>query len=48
MSEAGERARLGATAEDLAWTTHAHPALAEAMLETVLASRGATIHGQSR
>jgi dihydrolipoamide dehydrogenase len=40
--------QFGATVDDLAWTTHAHPTLPEAMLEAALAFRGVAIHGQSR
>jgi dihydrolipoamide dehydrogenase len=40
--------QLGATADDLAWTTHAHPTLPEAMLEAALGFRDAAIHMQSR
>ena len=40
--------QVGATADDLAWTTHAHPTLPESMLEAALGFRGATIHFHSR
>ena len=40
--------QVGATADDLAWTTHAHPTLPEAMLEAALGFRDATIHFQRR
>lgn len=36
------------TADDLAWTTHAHPTLPEAMLEAALGFRDAAIHIHSR
>jgi dihydrolipoamide dehydrogenase len=39
---------VGATADDLAWTTHARPTLPEAMLEAALGFRGATIHRHTR
>lgn len=38
---------LVATAGDLAWTTHAHPTLPEAMLEAALGFRGNAIHAHS-
>jgi len=37
--------QLGATVEDLANTIHAHPTLAEAMLETAHKAMGACLHG---
>ena len=40
--------QMGATADDLAWTTHAHPTLPEAMLEAALGFRDAAIHFHSR
>jgi dihydrolipoamide dehydrogenase len=40
--------QMGATADDLAWTTHAHPTLPEAMLEAALGFRDATIHYHTR
>ena len=36
--------QAGVTADELAWTTHAHPTLPEAMLEAALGFRGAAIH----
>jgi len=48
VAEGALAVQLGATADDLAWTTHAHPTLPEAMLEAALGFRGAAIHGQSR
>jgi len=36
--------QTGATADDLAWTTHAHPTLPEAMLEAALGFENAAIH----
>jgi dihydrolipoamide dehydrogenase len=44
IAEGALAVQTGATADDLAWTTHAHPTLAEAVLETALGFRGATIH----
>ncbi len=38
----------GTTADELAWTTHAHPTLPEAMLEAALGFRDATLHFHSR
>ena len=40
--------QLGITADDLAWTTHAHPTLPEAMLEAALGFHDAAIHIQAR
>lgn len=40
--------QLGATADDLAWTTHAHPTLPEAVLEAAVNFRDAAIHRHSR
>jgi dihydrolipoamide dehydrogenase len=37
--------RLGATVEDLAQTIHAHPTLAEALMETAHKAMGAGLHG---
>jgi pyruvate/2-oxoglutarate dehydrogenase complex dihydrolipoamide dehydrogenase (E3) component len=36
------------TADELAWTTHAHPTLPEALLEAALGFRDAAIHVHSR
>lgn len=47
IAEAALAVQLGATADDLAWTTHAHPTLPEAMLEAALGFRNAAIHMQS-
>ncbi|GAO01503.1 hypothetical protein [Anaeromyxobacter sp. PSR-1] len=47
VAEGALAVQLGATADDLAWTTHAHPTLPEAMLEAALGFRGAAIHAQS-
>ncbi len=44
IAEGALAVQTGATADDLAWTTHAHPTLTEAMLEAALGFRGATIH----
>ena len=48
IAEGALAVQLGATADDLAWTTHAHPTLPEAMLEVALGFRDAAIHMQSR
>jgi dihydrolipoamide dehydrogenase len=40
--------KTGATPDDPAWTTRAHPTLSEAMLEVALGFRGGTIHVQTR
>lgn len=40
--------QLGLTADDLAWTTHAHPTLPEAMLEAALGFGDGAIHVLSR
>jgi dihydrolipoamide dehydrogenase len=48
IAEGALAVQLGATADDLAWTTHAHPTLPEALLEAALGFRDATIHFQRR
>ena len=48
IAEGALAVQLRATADDLAWTTHAHPTLPEAMLEAALGFRDATIHFQTR
>ena len=48
IAEGALAVQVGATADDLAWTTHAHPTLPEAMLEAALGFRGATLHFQTR
>lgn len=48
IAEGALAVQLGATADELAWTTHAHPTLPEAMLEAALGFRNAAIHMQSR
>ena len=48
IAEGALAVEVGATADDLAWTTHAHPTLPEAMLEAALGLRGAMIHFHSR
>ena len=48
IAEGALAVQIGATADDLAWTTHAHPTLPEAMLEAALGFRDATIHFQTR
>ena len=44
IGEGALAGQTGATADDLAWTTHAHPTLPEAMLEAALGFRAAAIH----
>jgi len=48
IAEGALAVQIGATADDLAWTTHAHPTLSEAMLEAALGFHGAAIHHLSR
>jgi dihydrolipoamide dehydrogenase len=48
IAEGALAVQLEATADDLAWTTHAHPTLPEAMLEAALGFSGSTIHFQTR
>ena len=48
IAEGALAVQVGATADDLAWTTHAHPTLPEAMLEAALGFRGAMIHFHSQ
>jgi len=48
IAEGALAVQVGATADDLAWTTHAHPTLPEAMLEAALGFRDAMIHFHSR
>jgi dihydrolipoamide dehydrogenase len=48
IAEGALAVQMGATADDLAWTTHAHPTLPEAMLEAALGFRGAAIHFHTR
>ena len=48
VAEVALAVQTGATADDLAWTTHAHPTLPEAMLEAALGFRDAAIHMHSR
>jgi dihydrolipoamide dehydrogenase len=48
IAEGALAVQLGATADDLAWTTHGHPTLPEAMLEAALGFRDATIHTHRR
>ncbi len=48
IAEGALAVQTGATADDLAWTTHAHPTLTEAVLEAALSFRGATIHYHRR
>jgi dihydrolipoamide dehydrogenase len=48
IAEGALAVQLGATADDLAWTTHAHPTLPEAILEAALGFRDATLHFRTR
>lgn len=48
IAEGALAVQLGMTANDLAWTTHAHPTLPEAMLEAALGFGDGTIHALSR
>ena len=48
IAEGALAVHVGATADDLAWTTHAHPTLPEAMLEAALGFRDATLHFHRR
>ncbi|MCX6929597.1 MAG: FAD-dependent oxidoreductase, partial [Verrucomicrobia bacterium] len=48
IAEGALAVQTGATADDLAGTTHAHPTLPEAMLEAALGFREAALHIQTR
>ena len=48
IAEGALAVQAGLTADDLAWTPHAHPTLPEAMLEAALGFRDAAIHAHSR
>ncbi len=48
IAEGALAVQVGATADDLAWTTHAHPTLPEAMLEAALGFRDAALHFVTR
>lgn len=48
IAEGALAVQMGATADDLAWTTHAHPTLPEAMLEATLGFRDGAIHFHTR
>ena len=48
IAEGALAVQMGVTADELAWTTHAHPTLPEAMLEAALGFRDAAIHVHSR
>jgi dihydrolipoamide dehydrogenase len=48
IAEGALAVQVGATADDLACTTHAHPTLPEAMLEAALGFRDATVHFYSK
>jgi dihydrolipoamide dehydrogenase len=48
VAEGALAVRTGASADDLARTTHAHPTLPEAMLEAALGFRDAAVHFHAR
>lgn len=48
IAEGALAVQLGATADDLAWTTHAHPTLSEAVLEAALGWSDSMIHYRKR
>lgn len=48
IAEGALAVQTAATADDLAWTTHAHPTLTEAILETALGFHDATLHFHAR
>ncbi len=48
IAELALAVQVRATADDLAWTTHAHPTLPEAVLEAALGFRDAAIHMHAR
>jgi dihydrolipoamide dehydrogenase len=48
IAEAGLALEMTATAEDLGLTVHAHPTLAEAVMEAAKASLGEAIHMLNR
>jgi dihydrolipoamide dehydrogenase len=48
IAEGALAVQAGLTADDLAWTTHAHPTLPEALLEAALGFRNAAVHAHSR
>lgn len=48
VAEMALAVQMGATADDLAWTAHAHPTLPEAVLEAALGFRDAAIHMHTR
>jgi len=48
IAEGALAVQLGATADDLAWATHAHPTLPEAILEAALGYSNAAIHFHTR
>jgi dihydrolipoamide dehydrogenase len=48
IAEGALAVQMGLSADELAWTTHAHPTLPEAMLEAALGFREAAIHVHSR
>ncbi len=48
IAEGALAVQMGATADELAWTTHAHPTLPEAMLEAALGFHDAAIHTHTR
>ncbi|MCH7593869.1 MAG: dihydrolipoyl dehydrogenase, partial [Chloroflexi bacterium] len=45
LAEIGVVKTLEGTPDEIAWTTHAHPTLSEAMMEAALSVEGEAIHG---
>ncbi|PIE18737.1 MAG: dihydrolipoyl dehydrogenase [Proteobacteria bacterium] len=48
IAEAGLALEMGAVASDLGWTIHAHPTLAEALMEAANAALGHAVHALNR
>lgn len=48
IAEGALAVQLGATADDLAWTIHAHPMLSEAVLEAALGWSDSMVHYHKR
>ena len=48
IAERALAVQVGATADDLVWTTHAPPTLPEAILEAAMGFRNVTLHFHSR
>ena len=45
LAEIGVVKTLEGTPDEIAWTTHAHPTLSEALMEAALSVEGEAIHG---